>query len=236
VTTRKLTSTQLIGVPVMGAIVAAATCMAAAPVAASVAGPGFAPHAWGAPQSDGGNWGGYAATGSTFKTITGEWKEPTARCAASHDLYAPWLGIDGYGDTTVEQTGVQTSCSTGKPVVSGWYEMYPAPPVYYSNAASIGDTFKATVTFEGGTKYKLTLQDVTKGWSHTVTKSLKATNASAEAIVEAPGGFPTLPDGVTFSNITVNGKLLNTFHPAKLTSAGFTPGPLKGGTFTITHK
>jgi hypothetical protein len=233
---RKLPSTRLMRLPVMGAIVAAATCMAAAPVAASVTGTGFAPHTWGGPLTNAGNWGGYAATGGTFKTITAEWKEPPATCQSRSPLYAPWIGLDGYGDTTVEQTGVQTDCSTGKPVVSAWYEMYPAAPVYYSNPASIGDEFQATVTFEGGKSYKLTLKDVTKGWSHTVTKSLSADNASAEAIIEAPGGFPKLPDGVTFTGVKVDGKLFNTYHPSKLTSAGFTPGPLSGGTFTITHK
>jgi hypothetical protein len=233
---RILAARRLIRLPLMGAIVAAATCMAAAPVAASVTGTGFAPHTWGGPLTDAGNWAGYAATGQSFTTITSTWVEPSVTCTADHDLYAPWVGLDGYGDQTVEQTGVQTSCSTGSPVVSGWYEMYPANPVYYSNAASIGDTFQATVTYEGGTSYKLTLADETKGWSHTVTKSLSADNASAEAIIEAPGGFPSIPGGVTFSDVTVDGSLLNTFHPTKLTSAGFTPGPLKGGTFTITHK
>jgi hypothetical protein len=189
----------------MGVLVAAATLMAASPVAASVAGQGFAPHT----NAFGGNWAGYAATGSGFKTITGSWVEPSVKCTADHDLYAPWLGIDGDGTQTVEQTGVQTSCASGKPVVSGWYEMYPAAPVYYSNAASIGDKFTASVTFTGGNSYKLVLKDVTKGWSHTVTKSLSADNASAEAIIEAPGGFPSIPGGVHFTGIKVNGSLLS---------------------------
>src|ERR1700722_576983 len=233
---RKLPSTRLMRLPVMGAIVAAATCMAAAPVAASVTGTGFAPHTWGGPLTNSGNWAGYAASGQSFTTITGTWIEPSVTCTADHDLYAPWLGIDGYNDTTVEQTGVQTSCATGKPVVSGCYEMYPAHPVYYKNAASIADEFQATITYKGGDSYTLTLKDVTKGWSHTVNKSLSADNASAEAIIEAPGGFPSIPGGVTFSNVTVDGQSLSSFSPSKLTSAGFTPGALSGGTFTITHK
>jgi Peptidase A4 family len=233
---RKLPSARLLRIPAMGAIVAAATCLAAAPVAAGVPGAGFAPHTWGGPLTDAGNWAGYAASGGSYTTITATWTEPKATCQTRSPLYAPWIGLDGYGDQTVEQTGVQTACSTGKPVESGWYEMYPAAPVYYSNPVSIGDTISATVTFEGGNSYQLTLSDTTKGWTHTVTKSLSASNASAEAIIEAPGGFPRLPNGVTFDGVTVDGKLLNTYSPAKLTSAGFVPGPLSGGTFTITHK
>jgi hypothetical protein len=59
--------------------------------------------------------------------------------------------------------------------------------------------------------------------------------ASPLKISTAPGGFPTLPNGVTFTGVTLNGHPLGFYHPAKLTSAGFVPGPLHGGTFTITH-
>ena len=221
-------SPRLAWLPAVGALLAG-TLMTAAPVAAGTT---FGPlHV----TKFGGNWAGYADTGATFTSITGSWVEPAVTCTADHDLFAPWLGIDGYSDQTVEQTGVQASCATGKAVYSGWYEMYPANPVYYSNPVSAGDTFTATITFTGGTSYKLTLQDVTKGWTQSVTKSLSADNASAEAIIEAPGGFPSIPGGVTFSNVTVNGKLLNKFTHHKLTSAGFKPGALSGGTFTITH-
>lgn len=233
---RKIPSLRL---PTVGALLASATLvsaslMAAAPVAA---GQGFGPHrTFGGPLSNSGNWAGYAASGRTFTKIVGHWVEPKAVCNGSA-LYAPWIGLDGFNDSTVEQTGVQTECVGGKPRVSGWYEMFPAAPVYFSNPASIGDHFTAKVAYIGGGNYKLTLTDNTKGWSHTVQKSLKAKNASAEAIIEAPGGFPGLPNGVTFTGVTVNGQKLAAFNPAKLiATGGWTPGPLNGGTFTITHK
>jgi Peptidase A4 family len=231
----RLRLTRLVSLPAVAGLAAGAMMMVGGPAAA---GAGFGPHAWGGPLTDAGNWAGYAAHGSTYTKVTGTWKEPVAKCPTKgRRLYAPWLGLDGYGDGTVEQTGVQTACKNGRAVDSGWYEMYPAAPVYYSNSVSTGDTIKATVVFAGGHSYSLTLQDVTKGWKHTVHKSLSASNASAEAIIEAPGGFPSLPNGVTFSNVTVNGKTLSSFHPAKLVATGgWTPGPLNGGTFTIKHQ
>ena len=238
----RLRFTRLLSLPAVAGLAAGAMMMAGPAVAGSAAaGPVFAPHhlghPWGGPNIDAGNWGGYATHGGKYTKITGTWKEPVAKCTANHELFAPWLGLDGYGDQTVEQTGVATSCSTGHPVEAGWYEMYPAAPVYYRNAVSVGDTIKATVVYGGGTAYSLTLKDVTKGWTHTVHKNLPARNASAEAVIEAPGGFPSLPNGVTFHNVTVNGKLLATFHPAKLTATGgYVPGPLNGGTFTIRHQ
>src|SRR5579875_885814 len=105
--------TATLRLPAMGVLLAASLLGATPAVAAS-------PVSWNTwisgPHTNGGNWGGYGATGHTFTTITGSWKEPKAVCQADHDLYAPWLGIDGYGDSTVEQTGVQTSCQSGSPV------------------------------------------------------------------------------------------------------------------------
>jgi hypothetical protein len=229
---RRLAFPQLLRLTAMGALVAA-SMMAAAPAAA---GQGFAPHTWGGPHSNAkSNWGGYAASGSSgeFTTIKGNWTEPVTKCLKSGDLAAPWLGLDGYGTQTVEQTGVQVACNTGKPVYSGWYEMYPANPVYFSNPVSAGDKISASVT-SSGTNYTLVLQDVTKGWKQTVHKTLgSAEDASAEAVIEAPGGYPNFPNGVKFTGVTVDGNLLSHYSPTKLDSGPYVPGPLNGGTFTI---
>jgi hypothetical protein len=235
---RRLAFPQLVRLPVMGALVAAtATVLAAGPAAA---GPGFGPHL-GGPHTNAGNWAGYAAAGSAnqFKSITGSWKEPVVKCTRNGELAAPWIGLDGYGTQTVEQTGAAFACSgKGTPAkYEAWYEMYPASPHYFSNPVKAGDTFNASVTWTGGHTYKLVLTDATQGWTHTETKTLSsAKNASAEAILEAPGGFPTMPNGVTFTNVEVNGKLFSASNPTKLTATGgFRPGPLNGGTFTIKH-
>jgi len=225
---------KLLRLPAMGALVAAtATAMAVAPAAA---GPGFGPRV-GGPRADSGNWAGYAAHGASgkFTKITGSWTEPVATCSGSK-LAAPWIGLDGYSTQTVEQTGVAVSCSGSQASYAGWYEMYPANPVYFSNPVSAGDKFTASVTNTSGHTYKLVLEDVTKGWTHTENKTLaSAEDASAEAILEGPGGYPGFPNGVSFTNIKVDGKTFSSYSPTKLTSGGFVPGPLNGGSFTITH-
>src|SRR4051794_7230508 len=124
------------------ALVAAALATASLATGTAVAATapvGFGPHVsfgHGAGSSfSGGNWGGYASFGS-WTTATASWTEPSVTCRSSNDLFAPWVGIDGDGSSTVEQTGVATDCSSGRPVYQAWYEMYPAAPVYYSNAIS----------------------------------------------------------------------------------------------------
>lgn len=162
------------------------------------------------------NWGGYIAEGTTgeFTVASAHWKIAKATCKARDDLYAPWVGIDGDGDSTVEQTGVQTDCSSGAPVESAWYEMYPAAPVYFSNAISAGDSISATVSYANG-EFTLKISDLTAKWSHTVHKKLSASRLCAEAIIEAPGGGGTFPTftSVDFTNVKFNHKDLATFSP-----------------------
>jgi hypothetical protein len=191
-------------------------------------------------NEDGGNWSGYAAQGSGFSSVTSSWVEPSVTCNSTNDLFAPWVGIDGYGSQTVEQTGVATDCSSGQPVYQGWYEMYPAAPVYYNNPAAAGDHITATVT-RSGINYTLTLSDTTQGWTKTTNQSLTATNASVEVIMESPtAAYPNF-GSVNFSGSQVDGGTLGATGPVALdasNSAGFEDhtGALSGGTnFSISY-
>ncbi|WP_042377538.1 G1 family glutamic endopeptidase [Streptacidiphilus melanogenes] len=189
------------------------------------------------------NWGGYAATGSGFTSVSASWTEAKATCNSTNDLYAPWVGIDGYGSSTVEQTGVATDCSSGSPVDQAWYEMYPANPVYLSTGSypvSAGDHISASVTYAGSRKYTLKLTDSTRGWTYTTSKTLSASRASAEVIIESPtGAYPNFGT-LSFTSATVNGASLGSSGPTALdpSSNGTTEArtsALSGGTsFTET--
>jgi len=130
--------------------------------------------------------------------------------SSDDDLYAPWVGIDGWGTETVEQTGVQASCSSGSPAYSAWYEMYPASPVYYSKTVSANDSFTASVTASGH-NYTLVITDNTKGWTETTHASLSSsTNSTAEAVIEAPGGMPQIA-AVDFTSVKFDGNELSSY-------------------------
>lgn len=197
-----------------------ARCAGAFAVAAiattAFAGTATAAPVFGAQNFSGGNWGGYVSFGS-FTTATAGWVEPSVTCNSTNDLFAPWVGIDGDGSSTVEQTGVATDCSSGRPVYQAWYEMYPAPPVYYSNPVSAGDHISATVTRTGTNTYQLSISDTTKGWHQTVSKSLSAKHSSAEAIIESPtDSYPSISGGVQFTSVKFNGTDLASTSPSAL--------------------
>jgi peptidase A4-like protein len=198
----------------------------------------FAPHAGSLALS---NWAGYIAGGSStqFTTASADWTVPTVTCLANRDLFAPWIGIDGYGDSTVEQTGVATSCASGAPESEAWYEMFPKRPVYLKEPVSTGDAIAGSVSYSLAiAKFTITISDVTQGWTFTVSKKLKkAQRASAEAVIESPvSAYPRIP-GVTFTNVLFNGEALSTFNPVVSKSGNpvtYAPGTITGGTsFTI---
>ena len=169
------------------------------------------------------NWSGYAATGSTYKSVSASWNEPTGTCSGSAKYSSFWVGLDGYNSSTVEQTGSEVDCSGSTPEYYSWYEMYPAYPVNFSNTVRPGDHFTGSVTVSG-TTYTLKLSDTTQGWSHTVTQSLSgAANSSAEVIAEAPcctasGGILPLAhfSPVTFTSATVDGSAIGNFSPTQI--------------------
>jgi hypothetical protein len=165
-------------------------------------------------QAESTNWSGYAGTTGTYTSVSANWTQPAGTCSRGDQYSAFWVGIDGYSSDTVEQTGSEVDCIGRTAEYYAWYEMYPGPSENYSNTVEPGDSFTATVTWEGGESFSLYIKDITQGWSHTTVASLGSTPArsSAEAIVEAPcctasGGILPLTDfgTVSFTGSEANG-------------------------------
>jgi hypothetical protein len=177
-------------------------------------------------QAESTNWSGYAVTGSNgaFSSVSASWTEPTATCTSRRaDQYAAfWVGLDGYSSDSVEQTGTDSDCDGTSPDYYGWYEMYPADPVYFSNPMSPGDHISASVTFSGTKTYTLVLTDSTQGWTQTITKSESGLDrSSAEVITEAPssesGVLPLADFGtINYTASSDNGSSMGTQSPTAI--------------------
>jgi hypothetical protein len=189
-------------------------------------------------NADGGNWSGYVTAGREFSSVSARWIEPAVTCNATTDAFAPWVGLGGFGTTMVEQAGVETNCAGGVPVYRAWYELAPAPPVYYDNPVGPGDSISAEVT-RAGTRYTLTVTDHTRNWSRTVARSYNGSNTSAEFILESPTGtFPNFGT-VTFTGASVDGRPLSTYTTLALDGRGGYDdhtGALAGGTFSVSYR
>lgn len=160
--------------------------------------------------SDSTNWSGYAAYGTTFASVQGNWIQPRANCEAvskhGFAIAAFWVGLDGYENKTVEQTGTEADCAGSAPVYRAWWELYPKASVLIGGAVNPGDRMHAQVT-----QGELVLQDLTAEW--TFKKSFLPGSlafGSAEWIAEAPARNALTDFGsVRFSSATAGNGVLS---------------------------
>jgi hypothetical protein len=172
------------------------------------------------------NWSGYVLTGGSgaFTSVSSSWTEPAASCGSGTQYAAFWVGLDGYNSDSVEQTGSDSDCSGGTPDYYGWYEMYPADPVYFTNPVAPGDSMSASVAVSG-TSYTLTLTDSTQDWTQTENETGSFANSSAEVITEAPssaqGPLPLADFGtINYSGASANGTSMSSQDPTSITMVG----------------
>ena len=141
----------------------------------------------------------------------------------SWDSNAVWIGIDGFDNGYVEQTGTSSDCFYGgaaNPGVAGtsyyaWYEFYPGPSEVLPIAVHPGDTMVASVTCSAG-YCTTTITDTTdnppqSGSSPPVPTTAGFPMASAEFIDESPYYFgflgltPVNQVEFTGASATING-------------------------------
>jgi hypothetical protein len=178
--------------------------------------------------------------------VSATWTQPAVNCSVTPTGWSSfWVGLDGDTSNTVEQTGTEADCSSGRPVYSAWYEMYPKFPKTYSSPVAPGDRFTASVTTDGAGSFTLTLTDATQGWTQRTSARLKSARlASAEIIAEAPsssGGVLPLADfgTVGFSGAAVNGATLTSATPITMASGSTVkaqPSNLSNGSFSVAWK
>lgn len=192
------------------------------------------------------NWAGYAVSGSTYTSVSSSWVEPTVTCSAS-GIAAFWVGIDGYGSSSVEQTGTGADCSTGSPVYFAWWETYPQNSMQeYKDAVAPGDVLTSTVTSLGSGQYELDLSDTTKGWTeHNKVSAPGALNASAEIVAEAVTEGDSISALPNFGSVHFTGSQINHAAPSGADSIDMTnssgaviahTGAISNGDFTITYQ
>jgi len=167
---------------------------------------GPAPNQWGRGdlgiyESD--NWAGYAVVGTAFTDARGSWTVPTVDCAVNPNGAASfWVGIDGWDNDTVEQTGTESQCNGMQPVTYAWYEFAPKRGVTIRNIrVSPGEDMKAEVRYNGS-RFVVTIFDLATGkYFRTSAAVPRAKRASAEWIAESNGssGLPDF-DAVRFGN------------------------------------
>lgn len=137
------------------------------------------------------NWSGYAVTnGAPYTSVTGTWVVPSVSRTAKPTYSAAWLGIDGFNDSTLIQTGTEQDFYNGAAHYSAWWTTsalgFVEQPIS-SVVVKPGDHMAASISEGSNGLWTITLADTTEGWTFTTSGlSYSGSLASAEWIIEAP--------------------------------------------------
>jgi len=192
------------------------------------------------------NWSGYVQTG-TFTSATATWNVPTVTTSSTDKYGSDWVGIDGFNNSDLIQTGTEEDTVGGSAEYYAWWEILPASEtVITSLTVHAGDSITGTITKGSSGKWTITLKDNTTGKSFSTSKSYSGPGTSVDYIQEAVdvNGSISVPPKLSkasFSGLTANGA-----NP-ELTSSGeillvqsgttyYTPSSVSGGNaFSVSY-
>ena len=132
------------------------------------------------------NWSGYAKTGS-YTSATAQWVVPSVSASRGATYSSAWVGIDGFNNSSLIQTGTESDYYNGSAHYNAWWEILPAPETAISSiTVHPGDVMTASITKNSGTSWSITITDTTNGQSFSTTQNYTGPGTSVEWIEEAP--------------------------------------------------
>jgi hypothetical protein len=156
------------------------------------------------------NWSGYAITGSKghFTAVTAHWVVPAVSPSSGSTYSSNWVGIDGFNNSNLIQTGTESDYTNGSAQYDAWWEILPAAETVVFRVKA-GDSITASISRGSSGIWTISITD-SSGGSSVTTHSYRGQLTSAEWIEEAPsvgGGIATLADYGTavFDPGTANG-------------------------------
>jgi peptidase A4-like protein len=194
------------------------------------------------------NWSGYAKTGS-FTSAVGHWTVPTVSATSTtpNRFSSQWVGIDGFNNSNLIQTGTEADFTNGRASYLAWWEILPAPETVISGiSVHPGDSFTASVAKVSGTTWHISITNNSTGQSFSSNKTYRGAGTSAEWIEEATSvggriGPPAKFSTFSFTGLTSNGANpnLNTNEEILLVQNGVTystpSAPSGGNSFSVRY-
>jgi hypothetical protein len=131
------------------------------------------------------NWSGYAKTGSTYTRATGQWIVPSVSKTTKATYGSQWVGIDGFNNSSLIQTGTEADYYNGSAHYGAWWEILPAAEtVIPSITVHPGDHMTASITKGSGSSWTITISNGSQ--SFTTVQTYSGPGSSVEWIEEAP--------------------------------------------------
>jgi hypothetical protein len=160
------------------------------------------------------DWAGYTITESASNpqqevtAVSASWTVPAVADSTGDTFSAAWVGIGGFVDKTLIQTGTEQDSINGQAVYSVWYEMLPNDSVNIDAInVSAGDVISASIRLldSGTNEWSIQISDVTNGQGFSQNFIYNSTRLSAEWIVERPTVNNRISALADFGSITFTG-------------------------------
>jgi len=134
------------------------------------------------------NWSGYAISGKkgAYSCISGEWIVPFIKPSRKPTYSSAWIGIDGFRNSSLIQTGTGHEYVNGSPRYYAWWEILPEAETVIPLPVTPGDHMQAVIQQINRTKWSITLRNLTQKWKFKTVQKYSGPQTSAEWILEAP--------------------------------------------------
>lgn len=161
------------------------------------------------------NWSGYAVSGrkNAFRKISANWTVPFVRPSSNNSYSSAWIGIDGFGNSSLIQTGTGHDFVNGKAHYYAWWEILPQTMTLIPKPVHPGDHMKAVISKLKGSTWLISLRNASRNWVFRTIKRYRGPQASAEWIVEAPQVGASISKLARISKVYFTGCRLNGKNP-----------------------
>lgn len=159
------------------------------------------------------NWSGYAIKkpSGSITGISGVWIVPHVSSSKSSTYSSIWIGIDGFNNASLIQTGTEQDYVNGQAQYYAWWEILPDAETRIPYPVAPGDRMQGTIFRIVTGHWKISLTNRTQGWTYTTIQAYDGPQSSAEWILEAPsvnGQIAKLANyrSMVFNHVKLNGK------------------------------
>jgi hypothetical protein len=151
--------------------------------------------------------------------VTAKWVVPSVAVSSKATYSSDWVGIDGFNNSHLIQTGTESDYYNGSAHYDAWWEILPAAEtVIRSITVKPGDTITASIVKGSSSSWTITITDGSH--SFTTTKTYAGPHASAEWIEEAPSVGGQVAPLANYSHATFDPGTVNAANPKLTASEG----------------
>jgi hypothetical protein len=156
-------------------------------------------------------WSGYIVASDiqnrspVVSSVSASWTVPDIKPSENNTFLGVWVGIGGYGEDTLIQTGTEQEYVNGRVAYYAWYELLPDYLVRIPNVhVRAGDAVTASISLinENTNTWSIEIADVTRGERFKKTVVYNSSRLSAEWVVERPKVNGTISTLADFGNVT----------------------------------